>query len=72
MISSNIKNVHMALGTLLHKVDDEAASVIRLCRSDLMGTIEQAEELESVLLVPGPEPTCTQDGECPCSKTHAA
>lgn len=69
MISNNIKTVHMALGGLLHKVDDETAAVIRLCRKDLMATAEQAEELESVLEVPAFEPTC---GPCPYSKTQAA
>ncbi len=47
MVSNEIRNCAVALGAIMHKINDEQAAMLRLIKSNLIAAADAAEELET-------------------------
>lgn len=50
MLKDELKSIHVALGSVLGRLDPEGAELVRLCRRNLDAAVEQAEALEQRLV----------------------
>lgn len=61
MVSQEIRNCGIALGALMHQVNEEQAAMLRLIKTNLVAAADHAEELEQSLIVPKPEQDQVKD-----------
>lgn len=54
MVSQEIRNCGIALGALMHQVNEEQAAMLRLIKTNLVAAADHAEELEHNLIAPKP------------------
>ncbi len=55
MVSNEIRNCAVALGAIMHQINDEQAAMLRVIKVNLMAAADEAEELETNMVF---EPTC--------------
>ena len=64
MVSNEIRNCGIALGTLMHQVTEEQAALLRIIKTNLVAAADSAEEMEATLPVAGFVPLCGCGKQC--------